>query len=451
MKTRRPSANRLLSILLALFALVLLSACNNDDDDNDDSSNNGDMSTVSVTEALEGSTEPRPVTILVVDDFSPTFAPLTGALARQELIEEVLEEVRNVEYQGDGALDQMQGIFVDWKSQARDILAETMVAVVAAESVEDSNCIFNPEGQGLYSVEGVGLYSVEGVGGASVTPHGERVLLQLEELINNYASGADIRVERIPTDGFASGVIAERINERITSIMREEPDMQFVVNMSFALVPCTVVPDIAAYQALLNALDPEIEEDFAHMQLLFQALLAGDTFSSQLNGGDSMDRFVTDTCVEELAAGEGRNVCNMDAENRNQIVFVASSGNGVISTTDGNRVGQDFPFFPAAWPEVVSISASPDNADFIAATPSRDSYSNTAAVLMPGIWRNPNSGEAERGTSFAAPRYSFAIAMELANASLDICGTGAPIVPPLVDDWTINPPSNSPPDVPLCP
>ena len=89
--------------------------------------------------------------------------------------------------------------------------------------------------------------------------------------------------------------------------------------------------------------------------------------------------------------------------------------------------------------EVVSVSASDDEADFVAPG-TLATYSNAGAVMMPGVWGR------ELGTSFAAPRYSYAMALIL----LGVTPTGCSASPTaaLPDDWSTSPPVT--PNQPMC-
>ncbi len=92
---------------------------------------------------------------------------------------------------------------------------------------------------------------------------------------------------------------------------------------------------------------------------------------------------------------------------RDRIVIpVASSGN----------FKQRQPFFPARWPEVISVSANEGN-DLRFWL-----QSNNGAVSVPGAWFLFDDGEYRAGTSFAAPVVSTLIAIDLTQAEPQ-CGS----------------------------
>jgi hypothetical protein len=87
------------------------------------------------------------------------------------------------------------------------------------------------------------------------------------------------------------------------------------------------------------------------------------------------------------------------------IVPVASAGN----------FKQRQPFYPARWPEVISVSANEgDNLRFWL-------HSNNGDVSAPGAWFLFENGQYHAGTSFAAPVVSMLIALDLTQIE-PICG-----------------------------
>lgn len=82
------------------------------------------------------------------------------------------------------------------------------------------------------------------------------------------------------------------------------------------------------------------------------------------------------------------------------VVPVASSGN----------FKQRQPFYPARWPEVISVSANEgDDLRFWL-------HSNNGDVSVPGAWFLFEDGQYRAGTSFAAPVVSLLIALDLTQA-----------------------------------
>ena len=91
-------------------------------------------------------------------------------------------------------------------------------------------------------------------------------------------------------------------------------------------------------------------------------------------------------------------------------IFVVAAGNS----------GKAFPFYPAAWPQVVSVSASSESLDDYRSSGGKASYSNDADVMMPG-WFDDGTADGVEGTSFAAPRLSFLLAAYLTGQQANTC------------------------------
>jgi len=322
------------------------------------------------------------------------------------------------------------------------IQSESLVYGTGEAAIEEENCAVQPEGEGVFATGGAGVFATGGAsvfatGGASVfatggagvfatggagfanATHGERVVGLLEELQFYFAPDADIVIRPVDTEGFTTSILLERIQEEIATISAEDAGASIVINMSFAIVPCETVGTLAAYDALMRAFDPNIAGDMAVLQTFFADLIDSGVYSNPLNGMDTLLSFFGEVCSE----ADGCQYADVPT-----IIAVAAAGNE----------GEPFPYFPAAFAGVVSVSASDDNAAFVPVNALAD-YSNHGGVMMPGIW--VNSGGIDIGTSFAAPRYSFLMALYLLGADNDFCLTGSPVVPALPNDWNVTPPN----------
>ena len=143
-------------------------------------------------------------------------------------------------------------------------------------AVDETNCAVSPEATGAFVTEGASAFVTEGASafitegasafvtegatafvteGASLwdQPHGERIKLEFDELLKlPQAQGLDIRLHVLDADGFVFPVLAQKLDQTIKEIRTADPNMRIVVNMSFAIVPCEKVTDIAAYTRLLR-------------------------------------------------------------------------------------------------------------------------------------------------------------------------------------------------------
>ena len=456
--TSNPDSRRFMlyggGILIVIAAIIIALLAGGGDDTNDD---NGSSGTGGASSG-QGESASNPVTILVVDDFGDHMAPLVVTLfeRNEEAFRQAYAGIQEIDL--DPGSDEYQEEFETILSSLFEEVGEEAYALVqeiVQKDITEDNCATTPEGQGFFNTDGTGFFNTDGTGFFNTDgtgnpiitrpPHGERIEAQLNELYASHGGGAPISIVRVDTAGFSTEVIATRIEETITEILDENPDMNFVVNMSFAVVPCQELPNILIYERLMRLFDPEASDDLDALRALFADLMRSSVFQSTLNSGDQMDRWTAEVCAEDKLRDteEGNVVCQFTEDN--QILLVGAAGNGAIGASGGSP----FPFFPAAWPSVVSISASDAAKDeFIAIAP-RANYSNAGAVLMWGQWEHPD-GFLELGTSFAAPRYSFVMAMLMSGNDLDPCSTGNTPKPPLLDNW-LGGAAPSPADAPLCP
>ncbi len=303
-----------------------------------------------------------------------------------------------------------------------DINTENCAVTTEGESIFSTGgaSIFSTGGASIFSTGGAGIFSTGGAG-YSTQPHGVRVEALVNELITQNAPDAQIIVRRVDTAGFTTSVILERLQSELNTISSSSPGADVVVNMSFAVVPCTSIGTLAAYDAMMRQLDPTVAGDMAALQAFFDEIVASGVLSAPLNSSDAMNTFLTQSCN----AAEQR--CSYTS--LGDVIPVAAAGNAAAA----------YPYFPAAWSSVIAVSASEDSESFVP-TGSLAPYSNAGTVMMPGTWISPTA--IEIGTSFAAPRYSFLMALYLLGRDNDFCHTGAPVAPTLPGQWGINPPSS---------
>jgi hypothetical protein len=154
---------------------------------------------------------------------------------------------------------------------------------------------------------------------------------------------------------------------------------RFVINMSFALVPCNDV-----LQETLRDYRDGVNTDFADLSMNLSALIAatygsGHTRAVELTYVSDFSDFTK--CLS--AYSDNRTCGQLELPGDTVIILVGAAGNS----------GYNFPFAPALWEQVVSVSAS-DTAG------NKASYSNTGEVMMPGTTSHVDVV----GTSFASPR-----------------------------------------------
>jgi hypothetical protein len=229
-------------------------------------------------------------------------------------------------------------------------------------------------------------------------------------LFKNPVSGKYILVKAINTEGFNTSMFAPRLEAAFLEL-RSSGYSSMAINMSFAIVPCSVRNDFANNRASYPTLEKYAEE---------VASINGVALDTVFR---TIRRPVSNDLLYAVIRGEAQ-VPPIPGETR---VYVAAAGN----------YGLTYPMFPAAWPEVISVSSHDIGAGF-------SDFSNRGEVMITGAWfrlSNPallNGGFGNSpkvvyaGTSFAAPAVSVFTAYDLAS-SVPECAlqTAAPTRPDL--------------------
>jgi maltose/maltodextrin transport system substrate-binding protein/arabinogalactan oligomer/maltooligosaccharide transport system substrate-binding protein len=302
----------------------------------------------------------------------------------------------------------------------------------------DENCVVTPDGQAFGS-RGVSV-------GSGLVPHGELVFAELQELIigqlggvatNNQPTGGVDGIERIEewettdegtiflvavdTDAFTTDLVAERIEGAIGYIENGlSLTDRFVLNMSFAIVPCdpTLGLDI----------EPGDQEDLIDQYVHILSHQDLQEFRKQLEqvAGLRFEEADKLRIVELYPPDIDLNLSTDPLEtlaNDPLSILLSAIRTDVISVGAAGNFGEyqyDFPFAPAIWDFVVSVSAAEDDA--AARHGELASYSNAGEVLMSG--QHPTENEV--GTSFAAPRFSLEAALYLLRGGSITCNNLAP-------------------------
>lgn len=270
---------------------------------------------------------------------------------------------------------------------------------------------------------------------AGIVPHGSLVLWHTLELFRG--AGYELATSSVPdapleqtieltardsqqvafilhpvnTNGLTSAGIADLIGEYYgnhapfygdqTLSMQYMPQRKnFVVNMSFVMIPCGVQDDLQAtgirsfedYVAAVAAVNGTgVDEASAVTQKLLP--------------DDPLLQFIKCPWILEIGTGD----CPELSPYFGSLVHVASSGN----------FGLDFPLFPAAADNVIAVGSQ--NAEGSGFSYESSSFSNLANVLAPGAMYELATAEggttiAYAGTSFSAPVLSVFTALDLASA-----------------------------------
>jgi hypothetical protein len=258
--------------------------------------------------------------------------------------------------------------------------------------------------------------------GALVFNHINALLVAGGYALNSFDTGTGIAaftrgsqwvlVKVVDTQGFDTNLIATRVRAALNEM--ESPAINIhdiAINMSFAVVPCSVRSDFDANRA-----------NFPTFESYRDALLAanpGKTLQQIYNAIRTPVNGTTDPLYALI---------NQLPPSGSTYVYVASAGN----------YGLNYPMYPAAWPQVISVSSHD------VGQTKRSIYSNKGEIMIDGAWfslTNPASingpwGDAPSviyaGTSFSAPAVAVFTAYDLANPTPQ-CALRMSTVQPLPD------------------
>lgn len=179
---------------------------------------------------------------------------------------------------------------------------------------DGENCLATPSGQGHVSLQGAGHVSLQGAGHVSlqgagnVVFHGEVVYSEFEMLLENEGGrllteveGRDafgeswVRIvqlwelenERevllvgIDTIGYSTDVIANRIPTALDLLENELGLSRFVVNMSFAVVPCDSFLEGLTDALAQNEYRDILAQEFPELADLFDRLISEDSLDAK--------------------------------------------------------------------------------------------------------------------------------------------------------------------------
>lgn len=362
------------------------------------------------------------VAVLIIDDFSD---PVTLSRAIAPDLEPRDDGLLpNVDYDvlGEDGLEGDLEEAIGYLHSAIEDLAEILNSD-RHEDLENVFCATNLidfKGTGFAKIDGASHLPIFGVSHGAVVHEVVTTVLQLNGYdhmgtpvaaqtgspvyqIDKYANGQNgIVVVSVDTDGFTPQGVLDALNyaRQETQDLLPEDDLQrFVVNMSFAVIPCESLPTIAAYEAFLLA-----------------AEIDGTTWGDYR---EVMDRVLSRAIQTIQVAAEDVDP-SMIYEYEYSDSDLSSSTDTIVVAASGNA-GVDYPFYPAAFDYVVSVSSSAEDALYTSTFP-KALFSNAGEVMMPGIWPSASASVFDsqlpseltvEGTSFAAPRLSAVLALYL--------------------------------------
>lgn len=338
------------------------------------------------------------------------------------------------------------------------------------------NCTVTPDGQGHFTAAGMGHFTAAGMGNYQFfagVPHGALVYTKAQEQIEGryggpleFVSGGDLEmhlanrlaageiprgswadlglgwmggVQRwdangyplllvsVDTSGFDTGVIADRIRAAMEALVVSDWEISsFVINMSFAIVPCGMGMSLDDYREIVES-DPEL----AHLREFLDENV-GDPDVALIFASKVVDLRMTyeneaQTAFTISTQGGGDPLYNLLLDPPFKMIHIASSGNF-------RQLGFNYPFAPALWANVTSVSAEAD-------------YANPGEVVMED--RVVFDGREAVGTSFSAPALSVQAAVYLLGGGPVSCQGSAGMMnkPPLSYATEMGPWDNLPMEV----
>ena len=212
--------------------------------------------------------------------------------------------------------------------------------------------------------------------------------------------GEAVYVVAVDTEDFNTVVIAERIEEALVTASNEYGLERFAINLSFGLVPCSVLEDFEASKKLYPTFETYLEAVAQANSLdlvVFREELTRILTTPVNQANDPLRVLV-----------QSREGLLQQAPELDEIIFVAAAGNYALS----------YALFPAAWPEFIGSSS------YDVVTEVKSSFSNVGEVMAPGAWftlsyvLEPDIVLTEEkvsyaGTSFSAPAVSVFSAFDL--------------------------------------
>ncbi|MBN1562475.1 MAG: hypothetical protein JXA10_01455 [Anaerolineae bacterium] len=283
-----------------------------------------------------------------------------------------------------------------------DDFSDTDLSAAEAEDLADGeNCALNLEGQS-FAVRGVSANPID-------VPHGDLVYAQIEELLDE--ANASNWIDLIPVD--IHGLTTDEVASAIEDAIADHPADFYVLNMSFAIIPCEYMADFADLGGqLMNARDAKELNRYRGIfqrAVVFYDKTVFPAMSHKMQDATDLDP------LQSLLTSLG-----------SQVIPVASAGN----------FGLDFPFWPGAWGQVISVSASEGTGYQASAswrkqddTPLLNAESDNpnkplrishyGEVMLPGEYDSDEG--LVSGTSFAAPRLSVLMALYVADVGGSYC------------------------------
>jgi len=216
-----------------------------------------------------------------------------------------------------------------------------------------------------------------------------------------YPNGKRLTIEALDFNNAKSQSIADRLESSIKKL-NDDGFENIVVNMSFALVPCSIWNDYVAHVEQYQTLEEYAQAVYGKNEAALSAKIDLNVYGESVVLPELI--FKLTTAVNPLSDPLFKSI-----KKHKNVTFIASAGN----------FGNDFSTYPAAYPNVIAVSA------LDLAGNKKASYSNSGNVLVAGgdFLLEFISGDIQKskisykGSSFAAPELSYIAALNLASGS----------------------------------
>ncbi len=320
--------------------------------------------------------------------------------------------------------------------EGEDIVAEGLVAEVdwIMENLRYSD--FGPERVAILIVDDFSSTGTESRD--SVASHGWLVNEVFEQLHAELPEDAarNIILEQVniaDENGYQSELVISALEEAVNRLAEEGVE-RFVVNMSFVIIPCQDEDLNFDFGEFLSrrednrghSIVSEVGGDTEYVQELLQDSRVTYIEEDGLNTEEASER-VRGRSEEQQERQGGqpefvqqrlqftRLFENPQLNSDPLRDFFRSTDYLIVPIASAGNFKWRRPFFPARWPEVLSVSATEDS-DLRFWL-----HSNNGEVTVPGAWYLFDDGVYRAGTSFAAPVLSMMSAIDLTQAT-PTCG-----------------------------
>lgn len=252
--------------------------------------------------------------------------------------------------------------------------------------------------------------------------HGWLVLDLVEQVLNTLPESAAnlITIETLPLGGdneYRSDAIADEL-EILLDDLHASSINKFIVNMSFVFVACEANGFSHADWMQRRQDNPdltlvdEVGADMAYIESVLQddRITRMDEKGFEIDNSRGGQGGPPDYIAEKLQMLSLFEVSRMNNDPLRSL-FMDSHPYTIVPVASAGNFKWKRPFFPAQWPEVLSVSATLGDSDVLW------QLSNNGELSAPGAYFLFDDDVYRAGTSFAAPVVSVMLALDLTRTT----------------------------------